>query len=90
MTPLAPLPNPSTMILAAAYDTASQTLRVKFKEGSVGDYKNVPPDVANGLYASKSAGRYLLTEIKGIYDYEPVPQDAPATSEPAQQQQAAA
>ena len=75
MTPLQPLAKPSTMIMAAGYDQPTQTLRIQFKEGSIGDYKAVPPEVADGFFKAASAGRYLLSEIKGAYEYEQVPQE---------------
>lgn len=75
MTPLKPLPKESSMISAAGYDAATQTLRVQFKKGGVGDYVGVPPDVADGLVAAESPGRFLLSNLKGVYEYAPMPPD---------------
>ena len=62
----------STQIEKIGYDAESQTLRVLFKKGGLYDYSNVPADVANTFIGSDSPGKYLQSNIRGVYAYEKV------------------
>jgi hypothetical protein len=63
------IPLDSSNLAAAGYDPATQVLRVQFKNGSIYDYSQVPPDIANGLFSADSAGQYLHQRIKGKYQH---------------------
>lgn len=59
----------SSTIEAIGYDTASEKLLVKFKNGDHYEYLNVPHYVYHAVIESDSIGRALNSEVKGIYDY---------------------
>lgn len=63
------LPLDSSNLAAAGYDPATQVLRVQFKNGSIYDYSQVHPEIANGLFSADSAGQYLHQQIKGRYEH---------------------
>lgn len=52
------------------YDKGSQILEVKFLDGSIYDYFNVPIDRYWGISQADSKGKYLTERIKGQYRYE--------------------
>uniref|UniRef100_A0AAU3IA48 KTSC domain-containing protein n=1 Tax=Streptomyces sp. NBC_01393 TaxID=2903851 RepID=A0AAU3IA48_9ACTN len=56
-TPSINPPRPRT--LAAGYDKDSQTLRVRFRNGQVYGYYNVPPNVWRNFKRVKSPGRAI-------------------------------
>ena len=62
----------SSQVASVGYDHESQTLEVEFTSGALYQYFGVPADVYDGLLAAESAGRYLNSSIKGVYDYERV------------------
>lgn len=57
----------STSIDRIGYDGTTQTLRVRFQNQSIYDYKNVPRDVFDGLLRSESLGTYLNREIRNRF-----------------------
>lgn len=59
----------SSVISAFGYDESSQTLEVAFNNG-VYRYYGVPPEVAQGLSTAESKGRYLRSEIIGVYPFD--------------------
>jgi hypothetical protein len=62
----------STAISEIEYDEYSETLRVRFTDGSVYAYWNVPQEeYANLMYAS-SAGSYFNAHIRNRYSYRAV------------------
>ena len=71
------IPLKSSNLAAAGYDPATQVLRVQFKNGSIYDYSQVPPDVANALFSANSAGQYLHQRIKGQYEHTLIQPAAP-------------
>ena len=56
-TPSINPPRPRT--LAAGYDRSSETMRVRFRDGAVYEYYNVPPRVWNNFKRVKSPGRAI-------------------------------
>jgi hypothetical protein len=66
----------SSNVSAIMYFTPTKRLYVeflpskKFPQGSVYFYKNVPAEVAKGLFEAESIGKYLNRTIKGIYSFE--------------------
>ena len=71
------LPLTSSNLAAAGYDPATETLEVEFKNGSIYQYSQVPPDTANGLFSADSAGQYLHQRIKGQYEHTLIQPAAP-------------
>lgn len=51
------------------YDSDIMELHVKFKDGSLYVYTDVPVQIYEGLLGAASKGSYLNREIKGVYNY---------------------
>ncbi|NBC08742.1 MAG: KTSC domain-containing protein [Bacteroidetes bacterium] len=67
-TKLNRIPIDSSMIEAAAYDKNSKTLYLQFlNTGKVFAYKGVPEDTFQELLDADSVGRFVRSEIKGLY-----------------------
>lgn len=49
--------------LAAGYDDRTQTLRIKFREGEIYEYYQVPPSVWWKFQRAQSPGRYINTTL---------------------------
>lgn len=49
-----------------------ETLQVHFVNGSTYQYFDVPAHIFDGLQAADSVGKYLATNVKGIYRYSKV------------------
>jgi hypothetical protein len=67
-TPSINPPRPRT--LAAGYDKDSQTLRVRFRNGQVYGYYNVPPNVWRNFKRVKSPGRAINRTLNN-FPYAP-------------------
>ncbi|MEG0518600.1 MAG: KTSC domain-containing protein [Bacteroidales bacterium] len=60
----------SSNIAAIGYDQNSSTLEVRFNNGGIYHYHNVPLSIYNNLMAASSHGGYLASHIiKGGYRY---------------------
>lgn len=62
----------SSLIRAVAYDERSRRLRVRFSNGSVYQYLEVPPEVAAALVdpPSGSSGRYFNENVRDAFDFD--------------------
>lgn len=60
-TPTINPPRPRT--LAAGYDDRTQTLRIKFRDGEIYEYYQVPPSVWWKFQRAQSPGRYINTTL---------------------------
>ncbi|MGW0064778.1 KTSC domain-containing protein [Streptosporangium sandarakinum] len=69
-TPSINPPRPRTH--AAGYDEATRTLRIRFRNGQVYGYYNVPPRVWSELLVQPSIGRYI-NRVLNFYPYAPEP-----------------
>jgi hypothetical protein len=49
--------------LAAGYDERTQTLRIKFRDGEIYEYYQVPPSVWWKFQRAQSPGRYINTAL---------------------------
>ena len=65
-------PIDSTSLKSVGYEPATRTLEVEFQGGRVYRYFDVPPRRYRALLDAESAGRFLNTEVKGVYSYAPV------------------
>ena len=65
-------PVSSSNIASIGYDPESETLEIKFLNGGVYQYFDVPSHVYKGLMSADSHGRYLARQIKGVYRYSRV------------------
>jgi len=63
-------PVSSSHLDAVGYDSASQTLYVKWKDGRVSAYDNVPPSTASDLQKSPSVGKAFNSLIRGKYQHQ--------------------
>ena len=60
------------MIQAVGYDPKTRILKVVFNSGRTYRYEGVPPKVYKELMAADSKGRYMRSEIIGVYPDYPV------------------
>jgi len=60
-------PVESTSLKSVGYEPSTRTLEVEFHGGRVYRYVGVPPRRYRALLDAESAGRFLNTEIKGVY-----------------------
>jgi hypothetical protein len=73
MARIAMVPFRSTSVIAGGYDRRSATLRLRYVNGEVYDYHDVPSSVFDELLAAGSKGRFVNWHIKPFFDYEQVP-----------------
>lgn len=62
----------SSNIAEIAYDEGSETLEIRFHNGSVYQYFDVPEAMWDGLKNADSKGKYLAANIKGSFRYSKV------------------
>lgn len=55
----------STCLRGGFYDTETEDMELEFVSGSIYPYHNVPLSLWEGLYRSRSKGRYYNRNIKG-------------------------
>ena len=55
-----------------AYDGESGTLSIRFNNGSLYEYYDVPEEVFAGLLEAQSVGRYLNDNVTSTYGYAQV------------------
>lgn len=65
-------PIDSTSLASVGYDPSQRILEVEFHGGRVYRYFGVPPRRYEELLSAESVGRFLNTEIKGVYPYSAV------------------
>ncbi|MEV4454502.1 KTSC domain-containing protein [Microbispora sp. NPDC049633] len=73
-TPSTNPPRPRT--LAAGYDKSTQTLRIRFRNGSVYGYYHVPPNIWRNLRRNANAGKGVgrfINRVLNFYPYAPEP-----------------
>lgn len=59
----------SSTIEAIGYDASAMTLQVKFKNGALYEYSEVPQYVYDAVIESESVGKALNSEVKGKYEF---------------------
>jgi hypothetical protein len=60
----------SSNIQSVGYDGVTQTVCVRFLNGSLYAYKGVPEHEFEGLKNAPSVGSYLHRNFKNVYPYE--------------------
>jgi hypothetical protein len=65
MTPVS-----SSNVAEIGYDAEGQIVHVRFLNGSLYIYKDVPQFVYDGLLNASSVGSYLHRNFKNVYAYE--------------------
>ncbi len=62
----------SSSINGVGYDPKTRTLEVKFNNGGVYHYFNVPSAIYRALLNAESKGRFVNFKIKGNYPYQQI------------------
>jgi CubicO group peptidase (beta-lactamase class C family) len=75
----------SAQVAAIGYDAQHQVLAVQFVRTpqTTYRYRNVPADVAAAFLAAESKGKYFEAHVRGLYDFEKVPTEAPSEEQQA-------
>jgi hypothetical protein len=60
----------STVLAAVGYDESTRTLEIRFHNGSLYRYLDVPPEVVLELLQSESLGHAFTTSIRDSYAFE--------------------
>ncbi len=63
------IPVSSSNLRAVGYDAINLFLDIKFHEGHVYRYFNVPLNIYNGLMSAVSHGKYFDQYIKGFFRF---------------------
>ena len=66
------IPVDSSNIEAIGYEEDSATLQIEFKNGGTYQYFDVPENISESLRYADSVGKYLASQIKGVYRYSKV------------------
>ena len=64
------MPVSSSNVAELGYDSATQTVFVRFLDNRLYIYKNVPEGEYQGLLNAPSIGSYLHQNFKNVYAYE--------------------
>ena len=62
----------SSNVAAIGYDHDENVLVVEFHGGATYRYQNVPENVYEGMKEAESIGKFLNSQVKGVYEYEKV------------------
>lgn len=60
----------SSNVESIGYDETTQTLRIRFLNGAIYEYKNVPIVEFDALKNAPSVGSYLNQNIRNAYPFE--------------------
>lgn len=60
----------SSHVKSIGHDPNTNTLEVKFKNGTTYSYQGVPADVHSEMMNSTSVGSFMNSRIKGHYQHE--------------------
>lgn len=63
------VPVQSSNVAEVGYDTATMTLEVAFRNGTVYQYFDIPEVLYQELLHAESVGKFLNTQIKNNYRY---------------------
>jgi hypothetical protein len=59
----------SSSLASVGYDSASRTLDVEFRKGSVYRYFEVLPSIYQSLLKAPSMGRFFVTQVRDRFPY---------------------
>ena len=62
----------SSNIAEIGYDTSTETLEIKFNNGAIYQYFDVPNHIYKAIIMASSHGEYLAQNIKGHYRFSKV------------------
>lgn len=75
----------SKQVKSFGYDPVSGVLAVIFHRTQKRyEYRNVPPEVAEGLACAESAGKFIAANVKGKFEFEAIDIDADEEQQPAE------
>lgn len=60
----------SSIISSIGYDKSNELVYVKFNNGSLYEYKDVPQDMFDNLLNAPSIGSYLHHHFKDVFSYK--------------------
>lgn len=60
----------SSCVQSVGYAARSSTLEIKFVNGGVYQYSQVPQDIYQGLMGAQSIGKTFQATVKNRYDYQ--------------------
>ena len=63
------IPVSSSNISSVGFDADTLTLEIEFTNGNVYQYFDVPSTIYEELMQAESKGRFLSSQIKGVYRY---------------------
>lgn len=63
---------PVTSSNVEAVGWEADTLRVRYKNGGVYDYRGVPERIFQELLAAESAGKFINSRVKNVYSFTKV------------------
>jgi len=62
-------PVDSSNVSEIGHDPETETLHIRFKDGSLHEYTGVPAEAHEELMASDSKGKYVHEILKGRFDH---------------------
>lgn len=62
----------SSNVSAVGYDNDTSTLQIRFNDGSLYQYFDVPKPIYVGLLAADSVGKFMHQNVKGAFRYSRV------------------
>jgi hypothetical protein len=68
--PVEMIPVVSSNLSEIGYDEATKTAHIRFTNGSLYIYKDVPPQEFENFKNASSLGSYLHRNFKNVYPYE--------------------
>lgn len=63
------IPVSSSNVASVGYDEETKTLEVEFHGGALYQYHSVPKSEYQGLLHASSVGKYLHSQIRGVYPH---------------------
>lgn len=62
----------SSNLASVGYDAAKEILEIEFNHGGVYQYFDVPESVYNELMDADSHGRYFISNINDVFEYQKI------------------
>lgn len=62
-------PVESSNVESVGYNPETETLHVRYKNGSLYEYAGVPQDTHEELMAAESVGQHLAQNVKGKFEH---------------------
>lgn len=71
----------SSNVVEWGYDPVTKEMRIRFKQGTLYTYPEVPQEIADGLAAAESKGPYIARSVVRAYKGTKVPEEKVAPPE---------